>query len=74
MRNLRNRRRRSARLSLLTAGLALLLVPLLAGTALATGQVGEPAADFTLQATDGTWYTLSDFGGQIVFLYMIGYN
>ena len=74
MRNHMNRRRRGARLSLLTAGLALLLVPLFAGAALATGQVGEPAADFTLQATDGTWYTLSDFSGQIVFLYMIGYN
>ncbi len=40
----------------------------------AVGQVGEPAADFTLQDSNpGDWHTLSDYRGNVVVLFMIGY-
>lgn len=40
----------------------------------ATGQVGEPGADFTLQDSNpGDWHTLSDYQGNVVILFMIGY-
>ena len=51
-------------------GLSLALAP----PALATGQVGEPAADFTLHDTEGTIHTLSDYQGRVVVLFMMGYG
>jgi hypothetical protein len=51
-------------------GLALGLV----SVALATGQVGEPAADFSLQDTEGITHTLSGEQGRVVVLFMMGYG
>ncbi len=51
--------------------LLLLLAPL---TAAATGQVGEPGADFTLTSTTGDTYSLSLHQGEVVFLWLIGYS
>ncbi len=50
-----------------------LAIMLSAGTALATGQVGEPAADFTLTDSQGMVHTLSDYRGEVVILFMMGY-
>lgn len=49
----------------------LLLAPL---TALAAGQVGETAADFSLTDTNGVTRALSDHAGEVVFLYMVGHG
>jgi hypothetical protein len=61
-------------LTVAAAALAIGL-PLLppAERAQATGQVGEPAADFTLEGTDFQDYTLSDYRGNVVLLFMLGY-
>lgn len=60
------------------AAAAALLLALAAGNAGATGQVGEPAAGFTLPsaggATPGPTYSLSDFDGKVKFLFMFGYG
>ena len=48
-----------------------LLVPM---TALAAGQIGEPAANFTLNDTNGLNHILSDHLGEVVYLFMVGYG
>jgi hypothetical protein len=53
--------------------LALLLAALPA-TALAVGQVGDPAADFTLNAAQGGTYTFSDYDGKVRFLFFFGHG
>jgi hypothetical protein len=50
-----------------------LLLLLATGQAGATGQIGEPAADFTLQDSEGNWHTLSDYRDHVVVLFMVGY-
>ncbi|MBK8164809.1 MAG: redoxin domain-containing protein [bacterium] len=59
------------RMSVLLTAIGLMLA---AGTAGATGQVGEPAADFTLQSTTGQTHKLSDYDGKVRFLFMLGYG
>jgi len=54
--------------------LALLLALSLPAAALATGQEGEPAADFTLNAVQGGTYTFSDYDGQVRFLFFLGHS
>lgn len=58
--------------------LALGLLLLLAGSAGATGQVGEPAANFSLPsaggATPGPIHSLSDYDGKVRFLFMFGHG
>ena len=60
---------------LMSVILAMATLLLLATQVHATGQVGEPAADFTLQDSNpGDWHTLlSDHEGEVVVLFMIGY-
>lgn len=57
---------------------ARLLVPILmmaAGSALATGQVGEAAADFNLENLEGGFFTLGTYrNNAVVFLQVIGYG
>ena len=62
----RSLQRRSIFLSMLV-----LLAPL---TAFAAGQVGEPAAEFNLNDTNGVSHALSDHLGEVVFLFMVGHN
>jgi hypothetical protein len=57
-----------------TAGMVLALATLLAGSALATGQVGDVAAGFTLQSTTGQTHSLSDYDGKVKFLFMFGHG
>lgn len=57
-----------------TAGVALTLAALMAGNALAAGQVGEVAAGFTLQSTTGQTHSLSDYDGKVKFLFMFGHG
>ncbi len=64
------RRPRRGPVQTLTTGLFCLLI---AGNAAATGQVGESAADFTLNASTGESHTLSDHQGEVVLLFMMGY-
>jgi hypothetical protein len=45
-----------------------------AGPAMAVGQVGEPAADFTLESSTYQTHTLSDYLGEVVLLFMVGYG
>jgi len=47
---------------------------LTAATASATGQVGEPAADFSLIDTQDNPVQLSDSAGEVRFLFMIGWD
>ena len=56
------------------AALALLLALALPGAALAAGQVGEIAADFTLPAAQGGSYTFSDYDGLVRFLFFTGHS
>ena len=49
----------------------LLLAPL---TALGAGQVGEPAADFTLNDTNGIQRMLSSHAGEVVYLFFVGHG
>ena len=57
---------------------ARLLVPILmmaAGSALAVGQVGEPAADFNLENLEGGFFTMGEHrNNAVVFLQVIGYG
>jgi hypothetical protein len=57
-----------------TAGLVLAVATLVGGNVLATGQVGEVAAGFTLQSTTGQTHSLSDYDGKVKFLFMFGYG
>lgn len=54
------------------------LLLMLAGSAGATGQIGEPAADFSLPRAGGTTpgpiHKLSDYDGKVRFLFMFGYG
>jgi peroxiredoxin len=54
--------------------LAVVLLSLAAGTAGATGQVGDVAAGFTLQSTTGQTHSLSDHDGKVKFLFMFGHG
>ena len=54
--------------------LALVMALSLPAIAMATGQVGEPAADFSLPAAQGGTYTFSDYAGQVRFLFFFGYG
>jgi hypothetical protein len=56
------------------AALAVVLLSLAAGTAGATGQVGDVAAGFTLQSTTGQTHSLSDHDGKVKFLFMFGHG
>jgi hypothetical protein len=38
------------------------------------GEVGGPAPDFTLDAYGGGTYTLSDFRGKVVMLFVVGWG
>ena len=37
-------------------------------------QVGDPAPDFLLDRLDGGQATLSDFEGQVVLIFFLGFN
>jgi hypothetical protein len=57
-----------------TAVLALALLPVLAGTALAGAEVGTPAPDWTLDDLDDNTWTMSGLAGKVVFLAMVGFS
>ena len=67
----RPRRARATTVGTLLAATAVLM---LAGSAGATGMVGELGADFNLQASTGEWHMLSDYNDEIVMLFMVGYG
>jgi len=55
----------------------LVIMALSAGLAAAVpgpGEVGGPAPDFTLNAYGGGSYTLSDFSGKVVMMFVVGYG
>jgi peroxiredoxin len=54
--------------------MALVMALSLPAIAMAAGQVGEPAADFSLPAAQGGTYTFSDHDGQVRFLFFFGYG
>ena len=57
------------------AGWLLLAASLaVAGEALASAKVGEPAPDFELQRLTGGTVALSEFRGKVVLLNFLGYN
>ena len=56
------------------AALGVAVLALAAGTAGATGQVGDVAAGFTLQSTTGQTHSLSDYDGRVRFLFMFGHG
>ena len=54
---------------------ALLMVTMLAGNALAaSGDVGTPAPDYSLDTFGGGFYTLSEQSGQVVIMFVIGFG
>lgn len=57
-----------------TLALALALALLLPAAALAAGQVGEPAADFSLTDTQGITHVLSDHLGEVIYLFPVGHG
>jgi hypothetical protein len=61
-----------------SSALVLSLLVLTAATAHAAGQVGEPAANFSLPsaggATPGPIHSLSDYDGKVRFLFMFGHG
>lgn len=55
--------------------LALLMLASLAGSAFgAAGDVGTPAADYTLDVLGGGTYTLSEQTGQVVMMFVVGFG
>lgn len=51
------------------------ILALTAGGAAAVGQIGDPAADFSLQNLEGGQFTMSQYqGNSVVFLAVIGYG
>ena len=50
-----------------------LSILLLSGLMLHAQNVGEPAPDFTEETTDGGTFTLSDYAGKTVFMFVFGY-
>jgi hypothetical protein len=46
--------------------------PALAGPGV--GEVGSPAADWTLKEYLGENHTLSDYRGKVVFMFVVGYG
>ena len=52
--------------------LALAAAP--AAAAPGVGQVGAEAADWTLEALDGTTHTLSDHRDRVVFFFVVGWG
>ena len=38
------------------------------------GEVGGPAPDWTLDAYGGGSYTLSDYSGKVVMMFVVGYG
>lgn len=56
---------------LIAAALAALALP---AAVLAAGQVGEAAADFTLNTPTGAGHSLSDYDGKVRLLTMIGWG
>lgn len=61
---------RSISLALMT----LLMVPSLALAVPGPGEVGGPAPDWNLQAYQDDTYTLSDYSGKVVFMFVVGYG
>ena len=51
-----------------------LALPVAALAAPSGPQVGDPAPDFTLTATDSLDYTLSNYQGKVVMLMIQGYG
>ena len=66
------RHRRWSR-AVLAGALLLMLAAGSTGPAGATGQVGEPAANFSLLGDDGLTYVLDHYRGRVVMLFMLGY-
>jgi gamma-glutamyl:cysteine ligase YbdK (ATP-grasp superfamily) len=60
--------------SLKSIAVAALLAAAPAVARTAAGQVGAPAADFTLEAYGGGTHTLSDHAGKVVLLFVVGYG
>jgi len=51
-----------------------LLVSLTGNAFAAAGDVGTPAADYTLDVFGGGTYTLSEQAGQVVMMFVIGFG
>jgi len=66
--------RRIRRLPVIPLLVALLLAAGVAWAAPGAGEVGSPAADFSLVDLDGTVHTLSAQRGKVVLLAIIGYG
>jgi len=60
--------------SLRNTTLAFVMALSLPAVAMAVGQAGDPAADFSLPAAQGGNYTFSDYDGQVRFLFFFGYG
>ena len=63
--------RRYPDLRTLVIAFLVLLAPL---TSFAAGQVGETAAPFSLNDTNGINHMLSDHLGEVVYLFMMGHG
>ncbi len=58
-----------------TLMLALMMATMLAGSAqAASGDVGTPALDYSLETFGGGNYTLSEQSGQVVIMFVIGFG
>ena len=65
---------RAGRNTLIRAALALALALSLPAAALAVGQVGDPAAPFTLNAAQGGSHTYMPGDGMVTFLFFFGHG